>query len=86
MVAISYLRGNLCEYINDKWVYLSDKAPIDNVRACTNCGKPPTPEGHDACLGYIEGAAWACCGHGIKESYIIWGKDESLQRLPEGKL
>jgi len=31
---------------------------------CTACGLPPTPEGHDGCLGDIPGAESACCGHG----------------------
>ena len=32
----------------------------------------PTPEGHDACLGAIPGAAAACCGHGVQAPYILW--------------
>jgi hypothetical protein len=32
----------------------------------------PTKEGYDACLGYIEGAKSACCGHGVEEGYIVY--------------
>ena len=36
---------------------------------CAKCGLPPTPEGHDGCLGEIAsndhgGIMNACCGHG----------------------
>ena len=30
------------------------------------------PDGHDACLGEIPGAAAACCGHGVTEDYILY--------------
>ena len=33
---------------------------------CPHCGNPPTPEGHDACLGTLKGVEYACCGHGVK--------------------
>ena len=32
----------------------------------------PTKEGYDACLGYIEGAMSACCGHGVEKGYVKW--------------
>lgn len=37
---------------------------------CVLCHELPTPEGHDACLGTIEGAAGACCGHGVTAGYV----------------
>ena len=40
-------------------------------RPCKKCGKFPTEEGFDYCLGYIKGATSACCGHGIENPYII---------------
>lgn len=39
---------------------------------CVKCGKLPTKEGHDACLGTLPGVTDACCGHGVKEAYIIF--------------
>ena len=33
--------------------------------------KKPTPEGHDACIGHIDGAVSACCGHGMEKGYIM---------------
>ena len=41
-----------------------------NPRPCSRCGRMPTPEGYDACLGYIPGAAGACCGHGVEPGYV----------------
>ena len=39
---------------------------------CQNCGKPPTPEGYDACIGHLKGVKYACCGHGKKiRKYIM---------------
>lgn len=51
-------------------VYADTKEPFTKTRPCIRCGKL-TPEGYDACLGYIEGAKKACCGHGVKEGYIF---------------
>jgi len=68
----SYLKGHPVEYINGCWRYVDDKKPAIDNRPCAKCGKMPTAEGYDACLGHIPGALWACCGHGIVKPYIIW--------------
>lgn len=66
-----YSRGNPIFYINDIWVY-EDGMPLENEeRPCVKCGKMPTPEGYDACLGYIEGVSSSCCGHGVEKSYEV---------------
>jgi hypothetical protein len=31
---------------------------------CGHCGISRTPEGHDGCIGTLEGVMNACCGHG----------------------
>lgn len=54
------------------WRYLDNGKPVNNIRPCSHCGESPTVEGYDSCIGYIPGAKYACCGHGIKEyAYII---------------
>lgn len=58
----------------DMWRY-EDGVPIDIERPCTRCGRMPTSEGYDACIGHIDGATSACCGHGLKEPYVIFEKD-----------
>lgn len=55
------------------------KRPLDRDPPCVACGRPPTPEGYDACLGWIPGARAACCGHGVKPPYVMWD-DRSVQR------
>ena len=40
---------------------------------CTVCHLPPTPEGHDPCLGTLPGVTSACCGHGgVVEGYRVY--------------
>jgi len=65
-------RGNPIEFLKDEWVYSDNKVPLDcEERPCTRCGYMPTKEGYDHCLGRIEGATSACCGHGISEKILI---------------
>jgi hypothetical protein len=66
----SYTRGHLITFENDLWVYADTKESTDIERPCKKCGQMPTKEGFDACLGHIEGALSACCGHGVEKSYI----------------
>ena len=70
MVATAYSRGHKIYYstIEVDWCY-QDTGEIvnDNERDCVRCNKPPTEEGYDACLGYIEGVTSACCGHGVEK-------------------
>ena len=54
------------------WRYESDGVPIRDVqRPCVRCGRLPTAEGYDACLGHIAGVTSACCGHGVSPAYQI---------------
>lgn len=67
-----HYRGHEIKYINNQWVYADDGIPIElEERKCTRCGRMPTIEGYDACLGHVEGATSACCGHGVEEPYIV---------------
>jgi len=66
---MSYSRGHKIYYKNNVWRYIDNNELIDKERPCKKCGKMPTPEGYDACLGYMAGIKSACCGHGIEEPY-----------------
>jgi len=90
-MAKSKWRGNDIEYDEsiDKWVYCADKTAIPDSLyeyPCGFCGKKPTAEGHDACLGTLIGVMNACCGHGnTEEAYVqfldgecIRGKDAKI--------
>lgn len=69
----SFARGHEIYLKNGKWYYLDNDEEYKDQRPCKRCGHFPTKEGHDYCLGNMEGIAAACCGHGITESYIIRG-------------
>jgi len=67
----SHMRGWDIYYDNYNWRYTdTNELAIDN-RPCKRCGRMPTKEGYDACLGYIEGVISACCGHGVEEPYKV---------------
>ncbi len=68
----AHKRGHLIAFIGGQWVYADNLIPINQEeRSCIRCGKMPTSEGYDACLGHIEGATSACCGHGVGAPYIV---------------
>ncbi len=63
----TYNRGHKVIYVNHQWVYADDGSPANIERKCTRCGKMPTKEGYDACLGKLKNCASACCGHGVSK-------------------
>lgn len=68
-----YHHGHLIEqrWPFGPWVYADDGTPMEAIRPCPRCGRPPTPEGHDACLGTLPGIRSACCGHGVTEPILL---------------
>jgi len=72
MTARQNFHGHTIEYVDGRWQY-SDGIPSDEYRPCPRCGRLPTAEGHDTCLGVIPGVSAACCGHGRDEhAYIMY--------------
>lgn len=70
---MSKLRGHDIETQNGVWVYSDTKERVQDTwkqRPCGKCDKEFTPEGHDPCLGTLEGVSNACCGHGHDEPYV----------------
>lgn len=68
---MSTLRGHQIELIKNVWLYSDTKQPCSNRRYCGFCGKSDTVEGHDGCIGTLNGVMNACCGHGVtKEAYV----------------
>ena len=93
MVSKSYWRGNAIVHdkAKDVWVYEDDGTPVrlDPDRPCGKCGRPVDENGHDACLGVLEGVVNACCGHGIdEEGYIVKENGERIVGKPcsEGRV
>lgn len=76
MTITSHDRGWPTFWDGEQWLYEDNEQSVRDDRPCANCGKEPTPEGHDSCLGFIEGAESACCGHGIQEKYIVYKKEQ----------
>ena len=74
MPITSHYRGHPIEFRGRAWYFgaTSKRMSDDMDISCALCGKPPTPDGHDACLGHIEGVKHACCGHGVEQGYITW--------------
>jgi len=73
MAAESYERGHPIIFFSKtaKWYYKDTMREIDGKRECIHCGKKPTKEGYDACLGVVSGAESVCCGHGNRGNKIL---------------
>ena len=67
----SHSRGWSIYFDGKDWRYSDNDQMHDDSRPCKRCGSMPTKEGHDACLGCVDGVIAACCGHGVTDSYII---------------
>lgn len=89
LMSESYLRGHKIELLNNQWVFSDTKEPTDSTyedRSCGYCNLYQTKEGHDGCLGTLNGIMNACCGHGrSNESYVqfldghcVQGKDAGM--------
>ena len=81
MAAHSHSRGWPIRYIGETWRYEDTNKPDDDSRPCVRCGRMPTPEGYDACLGYVDGAIGACCGHGVDELYVMYPADDNRDEI-----
>jgi len=73
----AYSRGHSIVFTNDQWVNEDNLELIgEEERPCAKCNCMPTKEGYDACIGKIDNATSACCGHGVEEPYVILDKEE----------
>jgi hypothetical protein len=72
----SYVHGWPVYRLPDEkvWRYADTGESVEEVpeRPCPRCGKMSTPEGYDACIGYIKGAESVCCGHGVSTPILMW--------------
>ena len=71
MAARSYERGWRIVYRDGDWRYADTGGLCLGLRPCKRCGRKPTPEGHDACIGTLDGVTSACCGHGVERGYVV---------------
>jgi hypothetical protein len=84
MVATASSLGHAIECVDGiHWRYVDTGEPFDDSRPCAKCGRAPTADGCDACIGHIPGAIAACCGHGDPSmSYVMWADGTSESPLP----
>lgn len=79
MTAKSCSNGHQVEFINDIWRYCDTKEPVDTtLKECKHCGKHPTKEGYDSCIGYLPNVSSACCGHSVEKPYVMLTTGEHL--------
>ncbi len=82
----AHIRGHAVSYYDELWRYIDTGEPSKTTpdRACVSCGRQPTREGYDPCIGYIRGAKSVCCGHGVHRPVIMLSgaRLAELDRLP----
>lgn len=74
MTARGFLRGHPIIHQEGRWVFEATGIVTTGAwqyMPCGLCGRFPTPEGHDPCLGTLPGVRNACCGHGQPEQAYI---------------
>ena len=64
-----FVVGMAANINGERWIYSDTRKSDDGQRACRRCGRKPTAEGYDACLGHVDGVTSACCGHGVEPPY-----------------
>lgn len=74
----SYHRGHetYFDYHEYEWCYCGTGYPVEEHSPCARCGRSPTKEGYDACMGHIPGAVSVCCGHGVSEPILIMSEGD----------
>lgn len=76
MAATSYVRGHPVRHTPAGWAYSDTGEPAPHEpggaeRPCASCGRAPTPDGYDACLGPLPFVSSACCGHGVVPPFMV---------------
>lgn len=88
MTAHSYSHGYPTHYDEDsgEWVYDDTlESCEDNPRDCPRCEKPPTTDGHDACIGKLDRVISACCGHGVEPPSFLFDERPVKHPLPPNR-
>jgi hypothetical protein len=78
-MATGFSRGHSIYYDGTDWRYTDNNEIEDDSRPCKRCGCMPTKEGYDACLGHIDGATNACCGHGVSTPYVMVNHNDTAK-------
>ncbi len=85
MAATSSWNGHEIFYREGCWVYRDNGQKVKDVqrRNCGYCQLSETKDGHDGCLGTLDGIMNACCGHGVSEDAYLQYPDKSCIRGQE---
>ena len=81
-MATSKYRGHEIYALDGEWYYcdIDELVSEDVWRACGQCEKDTTADGHDGCLGTLPGVMNACCGHGKEnEAYVMFENKETIR-------
>jgi hypothetical protein len=71
-MAKSFVRGHVVVFSKENgWVFEDTGDSVSTPRECKRCGKLPTKEGHDACIGTLKNITSACCGHGVTDGLML---------------
>lgn len=87
MTAHGFQRGHPIQWdeTSQAWLWVDNGQAAVNwggeERACPQCHLTADPTdglgGVDPCLGVIDGALFACCGHGVEDGYVKWPTHEA---------
>lgn len=83
---MSRFRGYEIRERKGEWFFTDTGEPVASTwrhRPCGHCRLYNTPEGHDGCIGTIEGAINACCGHGDAGTAYVQLADGTERRGPD---
>lgn len=78
-----YFRGYPIERCGTEFLFSDTKQSVSETwleRPCGHCGLLNTEEGHDGCLGTLDGVRNACCGHGVtNDAYVQFNNCKLIQ-------
>ena len=75
----SFSRGHEIYWDGERWWYADDGTIYNDKRPCKRCGRHPTPEGYDACVGARtwshERVLWAWSGGTLHQMAVRIRRD-----------
>lgn len=63
-----------------------EETSLGQAGYCARCHRV-MEDGPDACIGLLDGVAFACCGHGVtRRAYVAFGEPGSVLEVIRGPL
>jgi hypothetical protein len=60
------------EYLTGMRIKETGEIAVESDLECPKCNMKKTTDGHDPCIPNLPGVRSACCGHGVKDGYIMF--------------